>query len=306
MRKIKKKTHEEYVEELKIKNPTVEVVAQFINVGTPITHHCLIHDIYWEAYPTSILRGAGCEKCHKERQSRAKLMTHNEYVERLRSVSPYIIPLEEYVNARTNIRHLCTLHDHIWNATPQHLLSGHGCPKCRIATNIEKQRKTTKEYIEELKNINPDIEVVDEYLGAKVPIKHKCKIDGNIWYSAPNNILFGRGCPVCQESSGERQIRQWLDSEQIPYIPQKRFEDCKDTNTLPFDFYLTDLNMVIEYDGGQHFFSVDYFGGDKAFKKRVKHDQIKNEYCKNNGIEILRIPYYQDVKETLDNYFKVA
>lgn len=63
----KRKTHEEYVEELKIKNPTVEVVGKYVDAKTNIMHHCLIHDVYWKAQPTSILRGSGCDMCRKEK-----------------------------------------------------------------------------------------------------------------------------------------------------------------------------------------------------------------------------------------------
>lgn len=75
-----------------------------------------------------------------------------------------------------------------------------------------------------------------------------------------------------------------------------------DIRPLPFDFYLPEYNICIEYDGEQHNRSVKHFGGDKAFYTRIKHDNIKNEYCKNNGISLLRIPYFKNIEEELNNF----
>jgi len=51
--------------------------------------------------------------------------------------------------------------------------------------------------------------------------------------------------------------------------------------------------MLIEYDGIQHFKPIKYFGGEEKFKFQQKTDFIKNEYCKNNNIKLLRIPYWE-------------
>ena len=64
-----KKTHEEYVAELSIKNPTVEVVEKYITAKTKIMHHCLIHDVYWKTEPRLVLSGHGCSECKNERIS---------------------------------------------------------------------------------------------------------------------------------------------------------------------------------------------------------------------------------------------
>ena len=63
----KKKTHKEYIEELKIKNPNVEVIGEYINSYTNIMHRCLIHNIYWMTEPRRVLRGCGCEQCRVDK-----------------------------------------------------------------------------------------------------------------------------------------------------------------------------------------------------------------------------------------------
>ena len=113
------------------------------------------------------------------------------------------------------------------------------------------------------------------------PILHRCLIDGYKWRISPANTLNGRGCPQCNESFGERKTRQWLNSRNIKYIYQKIFKDCKDIKPLPFDFYLPDYNICIEYDGMQHFTPIDYFGGQESFERTVKHDKIKDNFSCN-------------------------
>jgi very-short-patch-repair endonuclease len=84
-----------------------------------------------------------------------------------------------------------------------------------------------------------------------------------------------------------------------------KFNDCRNILPLPFDFYLKNLNLLIEYDGRQHFEAVDLFGGEEGLKKRKINDNIKNEYCKKNRISLLRISYLDDIKERLDSYLKI-
>lgn len=103
-------------------------------------------------------------------------------------------------------------------------------------------------------------------------------------------------CPVCSGkiSSGEFTVKQVLENHHINFIQQKTFDGCKDKNPLPFDFYLPDYNMMIEYDGKQHYEPVEYFGGKESFDYTVRHDTIKNKYCKDNNVDILRIPYWDE------------
>jgi hypothetical protein len=102
-----------------------------------------------------------------------------------------------------------------------------------------------------------------------------------------------RGCPYCSESNMEKRIRNYFENNNIIYAFQKRFNDCKDLLSLPFDFYLPDYNVACEAQGIQHFEIVDFFGGEEAFIDRKKKDKIKENYCKENNIPFIEIPYYK-------------
>lgn len=292
-----KRTHDEYVELVEAMHSNIEVVGVYVNNNTPILHRCTIHNHLWMAHPNNILSGHGCRMCANDLMANNFSKSTLDYVKDVASVNTNIEIIGEYVNAHVPILHRCKIDGYEWLAKPNNILSGKGCPKC--AGSIT---KTHDEYVGAVNIVNPDIEVVDDYIDSRTPIKHKCKIDGNIWYAAPYNILVGKGCPRCNESSGERMVRQWLSKNNISFVFQKIFDDCVDINALPFDFYLPDYNAAIEYQGGQHYFPVEHFGGEDSFKRQQRHDKIKEDYCSANNIRLLCIPYYADVEKELSNF----
>ena len=80
------------------------------------------------------------------------------------------------------------------------------------------------------------------------------------------------------------------------------FDDCKNKNKLRFDFYLPDLNTIIEYDGEHHFKENKYFG-EGNLEYITVNDEIKNQYCIDNKIKLIRIPYWKfDVIENILNF----
>ncbi len=94
------------------------------------------------------------------------------------------------------------------------------------------------------------------------------------------------------KSSGELRIERYLIENKIKYTEQKTFDTCKNLALLKYDFYLEEYNILIEYDGKQHFEPTTLYGGENGFKKRLYLDNLKNEWANNNNIKLLRIPYY--------------
>lgn len=131
----------------------------------------------------------------------------------------------------------------------------------------------------------------------------KCLCDcGNIIICSVSDLVSGhtQSCGCDRESKGEKWIKEFLDNLNIKYISQKRFPDCKNIRTLPFDFYLPDYNMCIEFDGSQHYRPIEYWGGEEQFKYRQHNDDIKNTYCINKGIDIIHISYKTKKKEIFE------
>lgn len=295
--KSRQKSHEQYVNEVRNINSNIIVMEKYINAKTPILHKCTIHNIEWKPYPEVVLRGGGCPECWKEKLHNVRCRTHEQYVLELSIVNSNIIVLGTYIDAITPILHKCLIDGYEWFTIPNSLLQGCGCPKC--AKNLQ---LTTQEYVEKLHNVNPNIIPLEDYKTSKTKIWHKCLIDGYEWMVEPSSTLQGYGCPKCCESKGEKMVGQWLKNHDIQYISQKRFNDCKDKYCLPFDFYLPEYNCCIEYDGKQHFEPIEWFGGQESLEYIKKHDAIKTQYCVKNNIRLLRIPYFKNVEEELNNF----
>jgi hypothetical protein len=129
-------------------------------------------------------------------------------------------------------------------------------------------------------------------------IEIECEIHGKFKQKAYKHIS-GQGCPKCNQSKGEKEIEKILIQNNIEFENQKRFKNCINKKTLPFDFYLPKYNICIEFDGIQHFETLDIFGGEIEFKKRKINDIIKNKFCKDNNIKLIRIKYDENI------YFKL-
>ena len=190
----KKKTHEEYVEELKIKNSNIEVVGKYTGANIKILHRCLIDGYEWYATPANILYGTGCPKCGKKFKR-----THDEYVEELHLISSHIDVLDTFIGLKMQIKHRCNIHNVVWNVSPENLLKGCGCIECGKEKARVKTLKTHEQYVEELKNKNPNIHVLEKYNGTHIPILHRCLIDYYEWKVTPESILFNTGCPKCNK-----------------------------------------------------------------------------------------------------------
>jgi hypothetical protein len=110
-----------------------------------------------------------------------------------------------------------------------------------------------------------------------------------------------------QMSSYEKRIEIYLIENNIVYKKQKTFPTCKYKSLLKFDFYLDEYNILIEYDGEQHFKPISVFGGLEGFERTKQSDNIKNEWCLNNNIHLLRIPFYdrENIYNILNDYLAI-
>lgn len=132
----------------------------------------------------------------------------------------------------------------------------------------------------------------------------KCKCDcGNETFVAVSDLSTGNtmSCGCQNISHGEFYIKTILEENNIKFEPQYKFDNCKNKFKLPFDFYLPDYNMCIEYDGLQHYRPIERFGGNEGFLKRQENDNIKTNYCIEHSIQLIRIPYNWSKKE-INNY----
>lgn len=124
----------------------------------------------------------------------------------------------------------------------------------------------------------------------------RCNLCGNDQVYLPTNNMWKQyscGCSI--ESKGEKKVKELLEQNNIQYIQEKRFCDLvfEDTKKKArFDFFLPELNCIIEYDGVQHFKQgKGVYDNLNKFNRTKEHDRLKEQYCKDNNIILIRIPY---------------
>ena len=123
----------------------------------------------------------------------------------------------------------------------------------------------------------------------------KCECGNPLLKSvSAQNLLTGHTTSCgCIRSQGELKIIQLLTKMNIEFVQQYSILGlCGASKPLRFDFYISDYNIIIEYQGQQHYFPNDYFGGENQFKEQIANDNKKKEYCKDNNIKLIEIPYW--------------
>jgi hypothetical protein len=216
-------------------------------------------------------------------------LTQDEFINRSKATHNnfYDYSLVEYKRSNKKVKIICPMHGVFETEASSHL-RGCICLKC----SIENSRNTN--FIERSKLIHDCYYDYSEtkYTTAKFKVKIICPKHGMFEQRAESH-LQGSGCIKCHQSSGEKLVSKYLKCQGINFIPQKTFTNCKgETRVLPFDFYLCDYNIAIEYQGIQHYQMIPYWG-QKTFDKTKKYDNIKKEYCKKNNIYLIEIPYYE-------------
>ena len=205
--------------------------------------------------------------------------------------------LGEYKKAKVKIKLKHNLCGNEYLVTPSDFLSGKRCPKCQH----QSYKKTTEEFKQEVYELVGDEYVVlGEYKKNNINIKmlhKKCSKEFNM---RPGNFLYGGNrCPHCNQSRGERKIENYCSINNIIFSQQYRINECRNKRSLPFDFAIfwdkdkIQLKMLIEYDGEQHFKDKTFYGGEDRYLYLKHNDNIKDKYCKNNNIKLLRIPYWE-------------
>jgi very-short-patch-repair endonuclease len=161
---------------------------------------------------------------------------------------------------------------------------------------------TFNKFVEKSNQIHGTLYNYDEKYFSNTLNKTKifCKRCNKYFNQRINNHLLGHGCPNHKISAGENKIISYLSEKNIIFETQKTFENCKNIRKLPFDFYLPDYNICIEFDGRQHYIISEYFGGIENYNNISKRDKIKTKYCLENNIKLLRIKYNENIIEKIN------
>lgn len=266
----------------------------------------------WKDYLKSKGDTYSCQSCRQKKTRDKTLEQRQDHLYNMaletcnKSGYKLITPKTQIKNACTRVEYECPIHG-VRETKIYTLGLGYGCLECGYEISKEKSTLSQEEVEQRIEDCGGAWINKGEYTGwrdknliIQCPLCSKPFITSLNSYTC-HGIQF---CPECSdtESNGEKCVQEYLDDNSISYIQQYRFEDCRDKYSLPFDFFLPDLNTTIEFQGAQHYKAVDCFNGEEGYELRKKHDSIKREYCKSNNIYLIEIPYWElkNINQYLD------
>lgn len=219
----------------------------------------------------------------------------------------YTLLSDKYINAKAKLEYICPKHKEHGSQfiTYNNLKQGFGCKYCGRERTAGSKRLT----FDEVKAIfdKHDMILLDqEYVNTSIPMKYICKHhpEFGVQYMATSNA-YKQHCPHCNIIKGEERISQYLLKQNIEFELHKSYDNLYGLGggKLSYDFYLPKFNLLIEYQGEQHEYDVEIFGGNQQFLRQQEHDRRKREYALNNNIELLEIWYYDyaNIEEILNN-----
>jgi rubrerythrin len=222
----------------------------------------------------------------------------------------FILVSKNYYKSRDNLTWKCLKCDNefemSWNTIMKNLF---GCPYCSgrkasihnnlLITNSElsKQWDYEKNYPIRPEDVLPN--TTKKYWW----ICDNCNYN---WIKSVHNRNQKIPCPNCKMSKGEHAIKSFLEDNNIKYLYEHKFNNCKNIKKLRFDFYLPEHNKCIEYQGEYHYKVLDGISNENILNKQKKCDNIKKDFCKIENIDLLEIPHweYKNIKNILSEKLK--
>lgn len=284
--------------------------VNYINANTYVEIICCKCNKSFPQRPYAHMSGEGCPYCYgsfasntEEFVSKAKSLNNGE------NAQHYDYSEVNYINDDTKVRIKCNIENHgYFEMKPREHLQGRGCSKCSNHFKYD-----TNSYIEECKyrfKNKFDYNEVN-YISSHDIVRIKCNSCNRCFKPIATRFLQEGRCPYCTSSKGENTISYWLEFHNIHYETQKIFDDCRfhERGRLRFDFYIPSKNLCIEYDGRQHFMPIKFSNSMSdedvitEFETNKIKDKIKNKYCKENNINLLRIRYDENIEEKLNECF---
>ena len=256
-------------------------------------------------YLNDLLSGHECKKCATEKVAKAQMLTYQEVRNYIESFN-YKLLSTEYKGSEEKLNVICN-NGHKCSISYNNFKHGHRCSFCAVDKRTKSQTIPYEDRKRHIESFGYKLLTKEkDYINGSQKVKMKCS-KGHTFKMSCHCFFYGQRCPYCNESKGERRVKSVLDKSSVMYVSQYRFEDCKARRVLPFDFYLPTYNCCIEYDGKQHYL-YGGFNGDLLELMNIQYrDTIKNKYCKDNDIKLIRIPYWRfdEIEEILKHELEI-
>jgi hypothetical protein len=305
MSKKRSLSHDDIIQKIKDKhNDKYKYVDSMdLNLDKELTIICEKHGEFKQKVKYHIQHG--CKKCGYENSPNMGL---EKFIEKSNIVHENFYDYSKftYKNSSTKSTIICPEHGE-FEQTPNVHLRGSGCLKCGYEKNGV--RLELNDFFDKCKEVHNNKYRYDEtvYTTTRDIIKIFCPKHGEFTQTASSHLYGKCGCSRCKESKGENKIRIFLKRNNIIFEQEKTFDNCFHKSKLIFDFYIPENNLCIEFDGIQHFKPMSFFGGKEGYEDTIKRDGIKNKFCLENNIDLIRISYKEirKIEEILKLKFNV-
>lgn len=173
------------------------------------------------------------------------------------------------------------------------------------------KKLTTEEFINRARKIHGDKYDYSQsvYVNARSKVIIICPEHGKFCQTPDCHTNMKQGCPKCQSSKKEIIIRKILHNNGYKYKEQKTFKDCINSKTnrrLKYDFYLPDKNMLVEYNGKQHYQYIKrWHQNHQSLESQQYRDNIKKQYALSHGYRFLVIKYNENIEEKLKETLQI-
>jgi hypothetical protein len=273
-------------------------LVNYVNNRVKVAIICPMHGVFKQSPFNHLV--SGCSKCaHSNTSVRCKRSLQS-FIDKASMVhsGKYDYSQVVYKTKEDKILIGCSDHGFFSQRAGSHL-RGAKCPTCDSENRYKlRWSNVANEFLDKAKNIHGDRYCYSRvnYVDAYTKVEIKCLLHDKVFLQTPMSHLRGStSCKQCSqtESLGERAIRVFLRTNNIPFETEKTFVSCrmKKNSYLRFDFCLSDSKILIEYDGLQHFSDIGLFWNNNSFKDIVKRDVFKNKWAEDNGYRLLRIGY---------------
>jgi hypothetical protein len=271
----------------------------------PIDFKCLLDNYIWITTPHNILSGKGCPKCA------GNLPLSNQEIDEKLSNRP-IKRLGDYTSILAPIDWQCTLEEcaYIWKTDSNSVINKEtGCPKC------SKVARLTNEEID-IRLKDREIKRLSNYTGLNSLIEVQCLKNtcGFIWSNVCHSLIYNDVvCPECSSfGKSEKRVGNILKENlnytyMFPHPKHKRIIINGRDRYPDFYFEIGKQIVIIEYHGSQHYRPTRFFNNvtvleaEIKFKDQIEKDEDLRQYCKDNNIYFLEIPYWWSEERIIEN-----
>jgi very-short-patch-repair endonuclease/predicted metal-dependent hydrolase len=298
----------------------IEILSDYKGSKEEISVRCKERKHEFVTTPNALWNNRGCPECRRIKIGNRTRINHDKWLKEVFINYPIYDKIEllsEYQGSKKEIKYRCRKCNSIHETIPNRLRLIKECPLCLNVRRANERIYENEVWLRDIASKYPnreDYEILTRYAGSKTKLEVKCIRCNRKREVTPNDLSRGRGCPLCSGSIGEKLVEKFLRANSIAYKTQMSYKDCVYKRRLSYDFLLTNMNILIEFDGIQHFKESFYGNGLKIQRTR---DNIKNEYVKSDkNLKLLRISYreinnvynilhkalYLDDKSSLMNY----